>query len=218
MKVYFPEKLDHFSNIKAILFDWDGVFHSGYKNHLGESLYSEADSMGLNMLRLGYYLKNGDIPYTGIITGEKNPTAHYLAEREHLNGLFYNVKDKKVILNFLKEQHNIEPNQVMFVFDDILDLSLAQQSGIRFMVNRDASKILKELVAHEGWTDFSTHLSGDEHAVRAICEFALDCMTIFKETINCRVEYGEVYQTYFKKRQEIHTQKMTVSDFQLVGG
>lgn len=216
MRVVQPEKLDHLKNIKAILFDWDGVFHSGHKNHLGESYFSEADSMGLNLIRLGYYLQTGNIPFTGIITGEHNPTAHYLSEREHLHGLFYKVKDKKIILSYLMDHYDIKPSEVLFVFDDVLDLSLAREVGVRFLVKRKASKILREHILHKGWTDFLTEESGEHHAVREIIEFILDSMGMFGPTLNCRVDFGEDYQEYWNKRQSIITKKMTVSDFQLV--
>jgi 3-deoxy-D-manno-octulosonate 8-phosphate phosphatase (KDO 8-P phosphatase) len=104
----------------------------------------------------------------------------------------------------------------MFVFDDVLDLSLAKEVGARFMIKREASKILREYVIHNGWVDFATQLEGQEHAVRAICEFVLDCMGIFKKTIDCRIGFGEDYQTYWQKRQSIETNKMTVRDFELV--
>lgn len=216
MKVFHPEKLDQFKNIKAILFDWDGVFHSGHKNHLGESTFSEADSMGLNLIRLGFFLQNGEIPYTAIITGEQNPTAHYLADREHLHGLYYKVKDKKIILDHLLDNYAISPSEILFVFDDVLDLSLAKEVGIRFMVKRDSSRILLEHAKHMGMIDFSTTQNGGDHAVREIVEFLLDNIGIFKQTIDCRINFGEDYQIYWSHRQSISTQKMTVSDFQLV--
>lgn len=216
MKVLHSNKLDQFKNIKAILFDWDGVFHSGHKNHLGESSFSEADSMGLNLIRLGIYLETGQIPYTAIITGEQNPTAHYLAEREHLHGLFYKVKDKKIILDYLLDNYAISASDILFVFDDVLDLSLAREVGLRFMVSRKSSRILREFAIHEDLVDFVTNSEGHEHAVREIVEFTLDCMGIFKKTVNCRINFGEDYQTYWNDRQSIQTLKMTVQDFQLV--
>lgn len=218
MKVLHPSKLEKLKDIKAILFDWDGVFHSGHKNHLGESSFSEADSMGLNLIRLSYYLQTGEIPFTAIITGEHNPTAHFLAEREHLDGIFYNVKDKKVILSYLKENHNISPDEVMFVFDDVLDLSLAREVGVRFMVNRKASRIFQEHVIHNGWVDFVTQCTGEDHVVREIVEFMMYFMNSFKETLHCRINFGEDYQTYWNTRQAILTKKMTISDLQLVSG
>ena len=48
--------------IKAFLFDWDGVFHSGSKGPSYPGTFSEEDSMGLNMLRFAHYLKKGNLP------------------------------------------------------------------------------------------------------------------------------------------------------------
>ena len=43
------------SNIKAVIFDWDGVFNSGEKGGFPSS-FNEVDSMGINMLRFGYFI------------------------------------------------------------------------------------------------------------------------------------------------------------------
>lgn len=215
MKVLHPEKLDSLKNIKAILLDWDGVFHSGYKNHSGESLFSEADSMGLNLLRLGFYLQNGQIPFLGIITGERNPTAHYLAEREHFHGLYYGVKDKKIILSHLN-QMGIAPEEVLFVFDDVLDISLAKEVGIRCLVDRTASGAFHQYLFDREFVDIKVPLDGGQHAVRALCEFILQSMGIFESTLDCRISFNETYQTYWTQRQSIPTEKMTVKDHRLV--
>ena len=53
--VISPEDLAHkLKNIKVLIFDWDGVFHAGHKNENRSSTFSEADSMGINMLRFHY--------------------------------------------------------------------------------------------------------------------------------------------------------------------
>lgn len=215
MKVLHPQKLIDLKNIKAILLDWDGVFHSGHKNHLGESLFSEADSMGLNLLRLGYYLQNNEIPYLGIITGEHNPTAHYLAAREHFNGLFYNVKDKKVVLSYFSSI-GIEPDEILFVFDDVLDLSLAELVKFRCLIHREASELFHNYAVHRNYIDLITSQDGGNHAVRALSEFILDQLGVFSETLDCRISFNEIYQNYWTKRQSIPTTKMTIRDSKLV--
>ena len=45
-------------NIKAFVFDWDGVFNKGEKNATISSSFNEVDSMGTNLLRFSYFLKN----------------------------------------------------------------------------------------------------------------------------------------------------------------
>ena len=41
--------------VKAFIFDWDGVFNDGRKDIQGNSGFSEIDSMGINMMRFSYY-------------------------------------------------------------------------------------------------------------------------------------------------------------------
>ena len=43
--------MEKLKNIKAIVFDWDGVFNEGVKGGGNHSGFSEIDSMGTNMLR-----------------------------------------------------------------------------------------------------------------------------------------------------------------------
>ncbi len=205
-----------FSNIKAIILDWDGVFHSGYKSRLGESFFSEADSMGMNMIRLGYYLNSSSIPYTAIVTGENNPTGQFLAEREHFDAIFYKIKDKKIIADYLQKEKGIKPNEILFVFDDILDLSLAKIAGIRYLVARNASKLLHDFIKKENLCDFVTANDGGNHAVREVCEFTLDQLGIFEKTMRTRIEYGNTYQTYLSSRQSIPTQKYTLKQGELI--
>ncbi len=149
-----------FKKIKAIIFDWDGVFHEGHKNNQNQSTFSEADSMGVNMLRLGFYNSTHDIPYTAIVSGEFNPTAEFLAKREHFNAIFFKVKNKIVIADYLKKKFQIQPDEILFIFDDILDLSLAKICGVRFLVNRSASKLFQEYVLKNNYCDYVTRTHG----------------------------------------------------------
>ena len=61
-------------DIRCIAFDWDGVYNSGVKGEGVYSYFSEVDSMGLNILRFGAKIVNGEILKAGIISGEKNPS------------------------------------------------------------------------------------------------------------------------------------------------
>jgi 3-deoxy-D-manno-octulosonate 8-phosphate phosphatase (KDO 8-P phosphatase) len=208
----------NFNSIKAVILDWDGVFHFGYKNSGGESQFSEADSMGLNMLRLGYYLKTNSIPYTAIVTGEQNPTGHYLAEREHFDHIFYKIKDKKIIADYLLQEKGIKAEEILFVFDDILDLSLAKIVGARFLVKRSASQLLQGYILDNQLCDFITEYDGGNHAVREICEFILNEMGILEKTFNTRIAFDEIYSEYLSKRQSVITSKLTIKEGKLIKG
>src|SRR5271170_3910119 len=92
----FAEFKDKLSKIKAYVFDWDGVFNNGVKTAQGGSPFSEVDAMGTNMLRFGHWLKYGELPCVGVITGEDNPTAQYLTEREKFHALYFKSTDKLI--------------------------------------------------------------------------------------------------------------------------
>lgn len=199
-----PQLSARFEKIRAVLFDWDGVFHSGHKNEKRTSSFSETDSMGVNMLRFGLYLQNGAIPYTAIISGENNKTAKFLAEREHFNAVFSGVKDKKVILNTLREK-GISPDQILFIFDDILDLSLAERVGLRCMVSRTSNPAFLDFVKRNGLAEYISGCDGANHAIREITEMLLNAHGLFTKTIEHRVAYSETYQQYIQLRNKLST-------------
>ena len=203
--VVLSEKL---KNVKALVFDWDGVWHSGRKT--GDvSSFSEVDSMGLNMLRYGYYLMNGAVPLTLIITGENNVTAFDFAEREHLDGVIYKAKDKGKALDFMTGRWGIQEDEVLFVFDDILDLGMASRAGVNFLVNRTGSALFHDFVREKGWADYKTNASGGEHGVREICELTIGLLGKFQNVIEGRMQMAPDYQAYWSARNEKSTHYFT---------
>ncbi len=203
-----PHKLcDNLHNVKAILFDWDGVFNSGEKGEI-PSTFSEVDSMGINMLRFGFHMILGRLPYTAIVTGETNQTAFTWAKREHLNNVFYQVKHKSELLNELKRTQNIEPDQIMFVFDDILDLSLAKEVGARFLVNRKANPLFNAFCIKNKLCDYLTYSSGNRNAIREISEVTLDAIGKFDNTLSERIAFNGIYKKFIAERNSIETQFM----------
>jgi 3-deoxy-D-manno-octulosonate 8-phosphate phosphatase (KDO 8-P phosphatase) len=134
------------SQIKAFIFDWDGVFNNGAKSSEVGSNFCEPDAMGLNMLKLDYWLRNKEIPYTFIVTGEKNLSAQYLAQREQMHGVFYNCKFKVKALENICSEYNLNTNQIAFAFDDILDVELAKRCGASFLINRTANPLFNQYI------------------------------------------------------------------------
>ncbi len=191
-------------NIKAILFDWDGVFNSGEKSDLPSS-FNEVDSMGINMLRFGYYMILRQIPYTAIVTGETNHAGFKWARRERFDNVFFQVKNKVELLTVLKEEQNIEADQVLFVFDDILDLSLAKEAGARFLVNRKANPLFNAFCVKNNLCDYLTFSTGKDNAIREITEVALDGIGKFESTIEERIFYNGIYSEFLEEKMSKQT-------------
>ena len=189
--------------VKSFVFDWDGVFNDSYKRDSSGSPFSEADSMGINMLRFSYYLQYGYIPELFIITGENNLPAISLSKREKFNGIYMRVKHKLEALQHIHENFGVAPDQIAFSFDDILDLGLAKEVALRFMVKRTASPMLSAMVVKNGWTDYITASVGGQHAVREITELLIGLNGNYEEVINHRINFTDTYQSYLQERNSI---------------
>ncbi len=196
------ELSEKLKGIKALLFDWDGVFHSGSKSEDQISSFSEADSMGINMLRFAYYLKNKEIPYSAIVTGENNPTAQFFAQREHFDAVFSGAKDKRIVLEKICVQNNLKPEEILFVFDDILDLSVAKQVGVRMMIHRKSGVLLNDYAQRHQLFDYKTSTEGNGHAIREVCELSLGLLDQFHKVIEERMHFTETYQTFISLRNQ----------------
>jgi 3-deoxy-D-manno-octulosonate 8-phosphate phosphatase (KDO 8-P phosphatase) len=191
---------DKLPAIKAFVFDWDGVFNSGFKQDNAGSPFSEPSSMGLNMLRFSSYLKSGEIPSIFIITGENNLPALKLAQREHFAAVYLSVRNKLNALEHIKTEFSIDASEVAFAFDDILDLGMAGRSALRFQVNRMANPLMDQFIKDNGLVDYKTGVGGEEHAVREICELIIGLSGNYDQTISERMNFSSMYQSYLKER------------------
>ena len=200
-EISLREKLRH---IKALLFDWDGIFNDGEKGHV-PSTYNEIDSMGINMLRFGYYLLHGENPVTGIVTGEQNETALQWAEREHLHAVYLKAKNKADILESFQLEYGIKSSEILFVFDDIHDLSLAKKAGCRILVPNKGASMFSRYCREHKICDYISKNPGGSYALREISEVILGLLGLFTQTIEHRAEFSEIYSDYFQMRNLVKT-------------
>ncbi len=186
--------------IGAYIFDWDGVFNNGSKGADGSSPFNEVDSMGINMLRYNHYMRHGSNPIAGIITGEKNPVAFTFAQREHLHGVYYGIKNKIDALMHLCEAHDIQPSEVAYFFDDITDLQVASMCGLRIMIGRAGTPMLHKLAQERRLADYITANDGGSNAIREATELLKALSGRYEDTIMQRAEYTEHYRDYLNSR------------------
>ncbi len=189
---------------RGVVFDWDGVFTPGRKSEQAHSDFSEADSMGTNMLRYGMWRALGHLPFVAVISGERNPTAAYLAGREHFNAVFTGIRNKGEALDRIASEHGVTAEQLICVFDDINDLGMASRCRVRAMVRRNASPLLADYATRNGLCDYVT--GSEDHAVREVCELLLGLMGTFDDVVRSRVAFDDEYQSYFAARQAVECQ------------
>ena len=198
----FKKKL---ARIRAFIFDWDGVFNNGTKNEHGSSSFNEVDAMGTNLLRFSYFLEKNELPYMAVMSGEKNSFSFRYGTREHFHNVYFGVKNKRLALDHFLDLHNLTAEEVAFVFDDVLDLSLAEVCGLRMLVDQKANILFKNYVIKNQLADYVTAHAGGDFAAREACELLMGLRGNFDDTVRHRAGFSPVYEKYFVMRQEIPT-------------
>ncbi len=191
------------SGVKALLFDWDGIFNDGEKDDRGASTFSEGCSMGINMVRFSFYLASGYNPRTFIVTGAENPVSLYFTRREHLDGAFFRMSNKVEILPILRKRYQLMPTECLFVYDDILDLSLAKRVGLRFFVRNPGRPLLHDYIWKNQLCEYMTGNSGGTDALREVCELLMGLNRNFEEAMENRVAFTKTYKQYLSERNII---------------
>lgn len=195
------ELKEKLGKIRAVLFDWDGVFNDGWKDLDGGSPFSEVGSMGVNMLRFGLWSQNGEqLPYAAIITGQHNAHAERFAQREKLHGLYMGFIDKRKAFDAFLEKHGLKEGEVAFFFDDAIDLAVADRCGVRVLMRGQASEFFVKHTVGRGAADLVTALSGGQNGLREATDALLTIMDRYADVIDQRAAYSEVYQRYLRMR------------------
>jgi 3-deoxy-D-manno-octulosonate 8-phosphate phosphatase (KDO 8-P phosphatase) len=195
------ELQNRLSNIKAIITDWDGVFNNGIKSRQTPSHYSEIDSMGINLLRYSFWLKNQQVLPIVIITGADNPVAIELAKREKFTQMYSHILHKEEALWHFCEKNSLKPENIAFVFDDANDLNVAKQCGLRFAVKRLVTPLFTEFVRENDLADYITSAEGGQNAVREITELVMYLQGNYKQVLEDRMQFNNNYREYWTARQ-----------------
>jgi 3-deoxy-D-manno-octulosonate 8-phosphate phosphatase (KDO 8-P phosphatase) len=210
------EMLLKLQGIRAFVFDWDGVFNSGEKNENGSSSFNEVDSMGINLLRFSHWLLHGELPLTAIISGERNNSSFHLSTREHFDSCYFKIPHKTEALNHLCASNNLKPNEVAFVFDDVLDLSMSKMCGFRILINRPGASLFRNYVVSQNLADYITGNLSGHYAIREGCELIMGLRGNCEKAMEERIAFSTEYQLYLKQRNEKETAFFTRQGDQIV--
>jgi 3-deoxy-D-manno-octulosonate 8-phosphate phosphatase (KDO 8-P phosphatase) len=201
-----PEQLaTRLRRCRAVLLDWDGVVGSGLKGPAVPAAFNEIDAMGLNLLRFALWKRAGSqaVPAVVVVSGQRDPGAQALAERDALDGLYMGFLDKRLALEHLCRTRSLEPAEVLFVFDDVIDLSVAERCGARFLVARPAQPLVEDLVRRRGLCDYVVRSPAAGGALREACEVALALLGDHEEVFAARGWFEESYQRYLADRAKL---------------
>lgn len=151
------------AKVKLALFDVDGVLTDGKLHYSADGeqikVFHALDGHGLKML------KSAGID-VGVISARKS-----LALQTRLNDLgiehcYLGVSDKLAVFQQLLEQLGLRGEDCCFVGDDVIDLPVMTQCGLKFSVD-NGHFIVCDIA------DWVSPLTGGQGAVRAICDVLL---------------------------------------------
>lgn len=150
--------------IKLVALDVDGVMTDGgvFFSAQGDELkrFNILDGQGIKAL-----MKH-DIE-VAIITGRNSPLTARRAKDLGIKNILQGREDKKVALNEISSQLNIDFNEICYVGDDLPDLSAIKGVALGITVP-NAHKLL---IAH---ADYCTHAAGGHGAVREVSDLILE--------------------------------------------
>lgn len=151
-------------NIKAILFDVDGVLTDGGiiydDNKIECKRYNVKDGQIISHLK-----KYGFI--VGAITGRESDVVKNRCIELKLDYHKHGVKDKLVEYENFKSEYNLKDTQIAYIGDDIIDLSILTRCGLSATPN-DARAYIKNEV------DIVASSKGGEGVLRDIADYILE--------------------------------------------
>ncbi len=159
--------------IKAILFDVDGVLTDGGIIYDGNGVeykrYNVKDGQIISHLKkLGFIV--------GAITGRESDVVKNRCDELKLNFHKHGVKDKLIEYTHFKNKYSLVDNEIVYIGDDIIDLSVLVRCGLSATPN-DARIYMKENV------DIVTGSKGGEGVLRDVADYVLESQNLLDALI-----------------------------------
>ena len=155
--------LNKAKKVKLLLLDVDGVLTDGriiYDSAGRDSKFFDVhDGLGVYVLHMSGIR-------TVLITAKSSKTISPRAKDMRVAEVFADIFPKTAVLEKILKKYRVTPDEVCFVGDDLVDLSLMRKVGLPVAVANGASEI-KEAAS------FVTNRSGGRGAVREVAELIL---------------------------------------------
>ena len=163
--------------IKAIVFDVDGVLTDG------GIIY---DNSGMELKR--FNVKDGQIIshlkkagfIVGAITGRDSQVVKNRCEELKLDFHFHGSSDKLVQYEKIKETYSLKDNEIAYMGDDIIDLSILTRCGLSASP-QDAREYIKKHV------DFIAPSKGGDGALRDLADYILDAQGFLDKILQMNI-------------------------------
>ena len=115
------------------------------------------------------------------------------------------MKNKSVTFETFTKTYGLKTDEVLFFFDDVLDLGVARQCGARIQIGRGGNPMLNQFVKNSELTDYVTANDGGHHGLREGVELVMGLVGQFDDAVKERMIFSENYKSYLVARKQTKT-------------
>ncbi|HNP17787.1 MAG TPA: HAD-IIIA family hydrolase [Fulvivirga sp.] len=168
-----PNIIEKAKNIKAIIFDVDGVLTDGAITYTNSG--DEIKSFNVKDGQIISHLKKAGI-VVGAVTGRSSELVKRRCEELKLDFCEQGVSDKFQLISLLVVKFNLTLNEVAYIGDDIIDLRVIKHVGLSAAPNDALSYVKDE-------ADLITKLDGGRGVLREVADIVLAAQGILGSII-----------------------------------
>jgi 3-deoxy-D-manno-octulosonate 8-phosphate phosphatase (KDO 8-P phosphatase) len=154
---------EHLININTFIFDYDGVLTDGsvITTNEGEAYRTSnvKDGYALQLARKKGYK-------VAVISGARSESMIHRMKALQITDVFMGVEKKQVVFQNYLHEHNLKPEQVLYMGDDIPDYEVMLEAGVS-TCPADAAEEIKSVAK------YISHFNGGKGCVRDVIEQVL---------------------------------------------
>ncbi len=166
-----PELNNKANKIELLILDIDGVMTDGslFFDNDGEEYkaFNSLDGHGMRML-----MDNG--VEIAVITGRQSKLVQHRMDNLGITRIYQGYRDKLPAFQQLLDDTGLQPEQIAYMGDDLMDLPVMRRVGLSISVP-NGNQFVRE------HCDLVTLASGGRGAVREICEFLLSAKSLLRD-------------------------------------
>ncbi len=182
MKDISPEILAKAKQIKAIIFDVDGVLTDG--GIIYDNTGMEYKRFNVKDGQIIKYLRQFNI-LTGVITGRDSQVVRNRCNELKIDFHYHGIENKVETFREILLKYKLSESQVAYVGDDINDLPILTRCGLS-ATPADGHKAVKERV------DLVTKTEGGKGVVRELADVILESKGHYEEIIKGLTTDGNI--------------------------
>jgi len=100
-------------------------------------------------------------------------------------------------------RHVLHATDTALFFDDIVDLSMVKEGGLRFLISRTGPLAFRDYIVKNHLADYITASYGGQNALREVAEMLMVLKGSFERVIDERTRFSDSYKAYLAARDEV---------------